>query len=115
MVHWLALRPWCEIRGGRESHARAQSFSVPHNREATVVAGVGPFVRVGGPRIGVLESIHQVPVHWRRTCPQAECTIHVDPGALLVRGCADGSGGIECSGVDVTSLNTNDRAPREFG
>ena len=68
-----------------QGHGGAQCFSVAHDDDAAVVTDVGPFVRVGGPGVRLLEPARQMAVLWRSVRPQTECAVYVNPCALFLR------------------------------
>src|SRR5580658_9433694 len=49
-------------------------------------------------------------VLWRGGCPQAKSSVHVNPGSLFVRACADFRGWVEGPSVYVAGLNAQNGA-----
>ncbi len=105
-MHRLAARTWFQI-GGRNAHRRAQRRAIFDDGQATVVADIGPLMRVSGPRIGLIESSGQMLVLGRDPSPQAKRAIHMHPGAVFPCRFANFPCGIERSRIHVPCLNAH--------
>ena len=69
---------------------------------------------VGGPRVGVCETRHEMPQARRRRRPQPECAVDVHPGRASGVPCAWATraaspNGVESPGVHVARLQADDR------
>src|ERR1700675_3096648 len=103
-MHGLSPRTWFEIRRF-DSHRRTQCSAISDDGHATVIADIGPLMRVGGPRIRLIESLRQMFVLLRDPGPQSEGAIHMHPCALCSCHSTDFPGGIESSRIYVARLN----------
>src|SRR5213080_2091817 len=105
-MHGLAARTRFEIRRCH-SHGRTQRSAVSDYCQAAVVADIGPLMCVGGPGVGLIESLRQMFVLGRNSGPQSERAVDVHPGALLSSRFADIHRGIECPGIHIARLYAN--------
>ena len=93
------------------------SRGVANDRDPGVVRHVQPLVGIGGPRIGVGETVCEMPQRRRHGGPQPERAVDVKPG---VRSLADGGDDlrqrVERARVDVSGLGADeDRSVAEPG
>src|SRR5258707_9868228 len=105
-MHRLAARTWFQI-GSRNAHRRTQRCAIFDDRQAAVIADIGPLMRVSGPRISLIESLGQMFVLLRNPGPQTERSIHMHPRALFSCHFTDFPSWIERSRIYVSRLNAD--------
>ena len=94
-------------------HRAAERAGVAHDGETAVVGHVEPLVGVGRPRVGVLDTGGEPAEPARRSRPQAERSVHVDPDVAGADRVAHRAHRIEGTGVHVPGLSAHDRRPPE--
>ncbi len=109
-IHTVALflRRGDQIRR-RLAHGGAMRRRVPRHHDAAVVRHVQPFVCVGGPRIGTLDSVHVLTQRAAGSGPQPKGSVDMQPRAMPADGVDDVDKWIEGPGVDVAGLRAHDR------
>ena len=77
--------------------------------EARVVRDVQPFVRVGRPRVGAFDAVHQRPEIRRCRSPETERTVDVQPRARRFGRVGDLGQRVDRPGVHLADLGADDR------
>src|SRR5680860_466840 len=84
--------------------------------DSTVIRRVQPFVGVGRPRVGPLDSAELLLQDWRSQTPQSDGPIDMEPDATIgparlgfVEDVGELVEMVDPAGVDVTRLSANDQ------
>src|SRR3970282_2834552 len=103
----LAYLPVWQIGGG-DTHHPFQGRGVADQDDAGVVGHVEVLVGVGAPGVGQLHAGGEVGQLRSGGGPETESPVDVHPGTHLPRCGDDLRHRVECAGVDVPRLDTDD-------
>ena len=94
---------------GPHAHGGLQRLGIGDHADAAVVRHVQGLVGVGGPRVGAVDAGDEVPQRRRGRGPQAEGSVHVHPGPVVVRARDALGERVVGAGVQVARLQHHDR------